>query len=447
MNQILIIGAGRSATSLISYMLKHSEEQGWYIIVADTDLELAQKKIDGHPNGRAVWLDVTKVNDRKDLIVRAALVISLLPAHLHLEVAHDCIRLNKHLITASYVSKELYRLGDEARDRELIFMGEMGLDPGVDHMSAMRHLNNIRERGGKVLKFKSHTGGLIAPESDDNPWHYKFTWNPRNVVLAGQGTAQYLDSGKLKFIPYSRLFGEYEMIKIPGFGPLEAYPNRDSLLYSDIYGLKDVPTILRSTLRHVGFCDAWNALIKIGLTDGSFPILKSGDISYHELMDGYTRPLNTSGSVKDRIALLLNEEPNSEVMHKLEWLGLFRKKKINLPNATPALILEHLLKEKWALQEDDIDMVIMHHEFEYELEGKTKHLTSTLVMRGENSQETAMAKLVGIPLGICAKLLMQGKISSKGVQIPVMKEVYEPVLNELEADYGVVFQDQLIDIG
>lgn len=442
MNQILIIGAGRSSSSLISYLLDQAKQKGWYITVGDANPELAREKVGNHPNGRAVWLDVTKGNDRKELMGRADVVVSLLPAHLHLEVAHDCIKLNKHLITASYVSHELYRLGDEARDRELIFMGEMGLDPGIDHMSAMQTIDRIKKDGGKLKAFKSFTGGLIAPESDDNPWHYKFTWNPRNVVLAGQGTAQYLDKGKLKFIPYNRLFNEPIPIEVPGLGKYEAYANRDSLLYSDIYGLEGTPTILRATIRAKGFCKAWDALVKIGLTDGSFPILDSDKITYHEFMDAYTRPQQSGGSVKDRIAQLLGEDNDSEIIRKLEWLGLFRKKKINLSNATPALILENLLMSKWELKPDDKDMIVMYHQFEYELDGQHKSLNSTLIMKGNNAKDTAMAKLVGLPIGIFTKLVMEGRIKSKGVNIPVMPEVYNPVLSEL-AEFGVAFKESL----
>ena len=440
MNNILIIGAGRSASVLIDYILNEAKQYNWIVTVADADLELAQKKVNNHLNGRATWLDVLKVNDRKDLISRTDVVVSLLPAHLHLEVAHDCIKLKKHLITASYVSREMYRLGDAARDRDLIFMGEMGLDPGLDHMSAMEKIHTIKEKGGKITAFRSYAGGLVAPESDNNPWHYKFTWNPRNVVLAGQGTAQYLEHGKFKYIPYSRLFKEHKTVHIQGMGDYEMYANRDSLLYREVYGLSDIPNILRGTLRHKGFCDAWNALIKIGLTDGSYPILSASKITYHELMEAYLGDNTGIGSVKDRVAQMIGERPHSPVMKKLDWLGLFRKKKINLDHATPALILQNLLLKKWQLKPTDKDMVIMQHEFEYELSGEKRELMSTLVLKGDDRVNTAMAKLVGLPLGIFVKLVMQGKITSTGVQIPVMKEVYEPVLEELQ-QFGVIFKE------
>jgi len=445
MTNILIIGAGRSATALIDYVLDQANKYNWFVTVADADPKQADRKVNNHPNGRAAWLDVIKTNDRRDLIGRADVVVSLLPAHLHLEVAHDCIKLKKHLITASYVSQEMYRLGDEARNRQLIFMGEMGLDPGIDHMSAMQKVDEIKGRGGEIQAFRSYTGGLIAPESDDNPWHYKFTWNPRNVILAGQGTAQYLENGKFKYIPYNRLFNEYRIVDIPGLGEYEVYANRDSLLYRDVYGLEGIPNILRGTLRYRGFCDAWNALVKIGLTDGSYPILDSGKLSYHELMEAYVSPDTVGNSVKERIANLIGETPGSPVMKKLEWLGLFRKKRINLQNATPALILERLLMDKWKLKPGDRDLIVMHHEFEYELEGERRLNYSTLAMKGENEINTAMAKLVGLPMGIFVKLVMQGKITAKGVHIPVMKEVYAPVLKEL-SDYGVVFEEREITL-
>ena len=441
-SRILIIGAGRSSTALINYALRHSEELGWNVTVADADPTVAAAKVNGHPRGQTAWLDVTKTNDRRELIGRSDIVVSLLPAHLHIEVAQECIRLKKHLVTASYVSQELYRLGDEARNRELIFMGEMGLDPGIDHMSAMQRINAIRQKGGKVTSFKSFTGGLISPESNDNPWGYKFTWNPRNVVLAGQGTAQYLENGKLKYLPYYRLFQNTWDVEVEGIGKFEAYANRDSLLYRQQYGLEDIPTILRGTLRYPGYCAAWNALVRIGMTDGDFPILDSANITYHELMEALAPSGN--GSVKDRIAGMLKLEPKGEVMKRLAWLGLFRKKRIRLKGATPALILENLLLDRWKLQPDDKDLIVMQHQIEYTLGGKAQRETSNLVMKGENAQDTAMARLVGLPLGIFVRLMTQGKIRATGVHIPTMQEVYEPVLKEME-EYGLEFTHTTVD--
>ena len=321
------------------------------------------------------------------------------------------------------------------------YMNEIGLDPGIDHMSAMQRLDAIRAKGGKITAFYSYTGGLVAPESDDNPWHYKFSWNPRNVVLAGQGTAQFLKDGKLKYIPYRRLFRQHQLIDIPEMGKWEVYANRDSLLYRDAYGLQGIPTLFRGTIRHRGFCNAWNALIRIGLTDSIFPIVDSDRLTYYDLMDAFLGISEFNGTIKERIAQLIDVEPEGEVIKMMEWLGLFSKRRIGVKNATPALILEELLLEKWALKPKDKDMVIMQHVFEYELAGEQKKLTSTLTLKGNNGSDTAMSRLVGLPLGIFVKLLMLDKISTTGINIPTMPEVYEPVMAELE-QHGVQFTEQ-----
>lgn len=448
MKSILILGAGRSANACIQYVLKNAKEHGWSVVVADADLETATRKVGGHPNGRGVYLDASKSQERQGLISRADVVISLLPPHMHVEVAYDCIHLNKHLITASYVSKDIYKLSDEFRNKELIFMGEMGLDPGIDHMSAMQKIDEIKAKGGKITAFSSNAGGLIALENlKQNPWRYKFTWNPRNVVKAGQGTAQYLENGKFKYIPYNRLFKEYKLIDIPGYDEqFEVYANRDSLLYREAYGLDDIPTLSRGTIRYRGFCDAWHALVQIGLTDGTYPIMDSDKLTYHELMEAFlSKPGKPSASVKERVAEMLGESEFSPVMKKLDWLGLFSKKKIGTPNASPALILEELLLEKWKLAPKDKDLILMQHEFEYELAGKKYHLTSTMALKGVDAEDTAMSRLVGLPLGIFAKFLMTKRITTTGVNIPVTKEIYEPVLEELK-EYGVVFHEREVEL-
>ncbi len=446
MNNILIIGAGRSASALINYILQEAAKFNWSVVVADADESVARQKMHNHPNGKSASLDVMNADERNALIRQADLVISLLPAHLHYEVAKDCILHSKHLITASYVTKELYALDAEARKRGLIFMGEIGLDPGIDHMSAKQKIDEICEKGGKLTAFRSYTGGLIAPENDTNPWHYKFTWNPRNVILAGQGTAQYLENSKYKYIPYNRLFEQYETIEVPGHGTFEAYANRDSLSYRSLYGLENIPNILRGTIRYPGFCSAWNALVKIGLTDDSFSIPNTKGMTCADYTEAFLPPFsNKNKSLKERTADFLNEEHGSPVIEKLEWLGLFSQEKISISAGSPAMILENLLLEKWKLQADDKDMIVMQHEFEYEIYDETRTLTSTLVHKGNDAVDTAMAQLVGLPVGIFAKLVMLGKVSITGVNIPVMKEVYDPVLEELEK-FGVQFIEKELKV-
>ena len=445
MNKILILGAGRSATALINYLLDEASKNGWYVTVADFDLKAAQAKVGAHPAGRAIWLNVNNVDDRKAAVAKADVVISLLPPFLHTMIAEDCLLLSKHLLTASYVSQGFYSKAEEVREKALIFMGELGLDPGLDHMSAMQRINEIRDNGGKITAFRSYTGGLVAPESDDNPWHYKISWNPRNVVLAGQGTAQYIKGGKYKFVPYHRLFAQAVPIDIQGMGKYEVYPNRDSLHYRSSYGLDDIPQLIRGTIRYPGYCEAWNALIEIGYTNADFPIMHSEELTYHQLTEAFLGNNNKDCTVKECTAKLLNTPIDSDIMQKLEWLGIFSRKRIKLVDATPAKILEELLLEKWALKENDKDMVIMQHEFEYTQAGKNYLLTSTLVMKGDDSSNTAMAKLVGLPLGITAKMVMDGKLTTPGVNIPVFPEVYTLVLKELE-EMGIKFKDTVVEI-
>jgi saccharopine dehydrogenase (NADP+, L-glutamate forming) len=440
MKDILILGAGRSSSALIHYLLDQSTDFEWNIVVGDYNTKAAEAKVAGHPRGMAVHFDAKAIDGRRKLIENADIVVSMLPPTMHLDIARDCIFLKKHLITASYVSNEMYTLSREAHDAGLIFMGELGLDPGIDHMSAMKKIDALKSDGAIIRSFKSYTGGLIAPESDDNPWHYKFTWNPRNVVLAGQGTAQYLKDGRLKYIPYHRLFERYELVDIKGMGKYEMYANRDSLLYIPKYGLEDIPNILRGTLRHVGFCDAWNALVKLGLTDNSYPIVNSMDLTYLELVSAFLAAV-PDGNVVKAYAQMLGYDEESDLMDKLRWIGLFEDSVIGLEQATPAQILEHLLKQKWSLKPDDRDMILMQHEFAYETEGRPKISYSTLIMKGEDSINTAMSKLVGLPLGMFVKQVLTGKFQpTYDVHIPVAEDVYQPVLSELE-EYGVVFNE------
>lgn len=441
MKQVTVLGAGRSATILIRYLLEKAGAHDWAIVVADASLEHALEKIDKHPNGKAVLLDANHTLQRQDLVKGSDLVISLLPPYLHNLVAQDCLHFGRNLVNASYLSGELQQLDQVVRKKGLTFMGEMGLDPGIDHMSAMEKIHGIRQKGGKLTAFRSYTGGLIAPESDDNPWHYKFTWNPRNVVLAGQGTARYLENGTIKYLPYQRLFKRYRSIQIDELGEFEVYANRDSLPYRETYGLQGISGLLRGTIRARGYCDSWDALLQLGLTDNSFTLTPVPDWTYSDLLEAYCHEKGP-GSLKERTARMLGLDPASGPIANMEWLGLFGNDRIpKLENPTPALVLEELLLKKWALRPTDKDLIIMRHEFEYELEGRSRRLYSTMVMKGEDSRDTAMARLVGLPMGIFSRLLLEGKVNAPGVHIPVMPEVYKPVLAEL-AKYGIVFRDK-----
>lgn len=449
MQKILIIGAGRSATSLIQYMLDNAATYNWQITVADMSLELANKKINGNPRGTAVEFNVMDTEHRISLIKDADMVVSMLPAFLHIHVAKDCLAIGKNLATASYVSDELKALDAEVKAKGLIFLGEIGLDPGIDHMSAMQLIDTIRDKGGDIKSFRSYAGGLVAPESDDNPWHYKFTWNPRNVVLAGQGIAKYLYNGRYRHVPYHRLFSHVRSIDVPTMGEYEAYPNRASLKYIEAYGLEGIPTILRATLRHKGFCKAWNLLVQLGLTDDSYKMEYIEELTYKQWVRSYLPPSlevkSETHSIREQLALLFELDKNDEALNQLAWLGLFENKLIPIDDVSPAEILQHLLEQKWQLQPEDKDMIIMQHEIEFELEGQLHKHTSTLVQKGKDASDTAMSYLVGLPLAIGVKNIVLGNINLKGVCIPIHQEIYNPVMEEL-ATLGVEFKEQEVEV-
>ena len=439
MKNILIIGAGRSSGVLIEYLLENSGQYEWKVKVADRLLDWAKEKVKGHGNGAAVQLDIFDEVQRKALVKEADVVISMLPANMHAVVAQDCLEMKKDMVTASYLSDKMNKLGNAAKEAGIVMMNEIGLDPGIDHMATMEIIDRVKAAGGKLLSYKSYTGGLIAPESDNNPWNYKFTWAPRNVILAGQGTAKFIEDGKLRFIPYHELFKQIETIEVEGWGKFDGYANRDSIAYKDFYGIQEIPTILRGTLRKEGFCRAWQAFVQLGWTDDTYPISGSQNLTYTALLESYLPKAKKSGlSLKERLANYVGESLDSEVMYKLEWLGLFDNRPVTLPDATPAQILQDLLEEKWQLEQGDKDMIVMQHQFEYEQDGEVKNLSSSLVVIGEDVHKTAMAKTVGLPAAIFTKLLLTGEIQVTGVKIPTEKSVYEPVLKELEAN-GVQF--------
>ena len=440
MQKILIIGAGRSSTTLIKYLIENSQEFNWSITVADISLELAQQKTGDNPNGKAIQFDISNNDQRTKEIGNADIVISMLPPHLHLQVAKDCVQFKKNMVTASYVSDEIQELDEDAKKAGIVLMNEVGLDPGIDHMSAMKIIDEIKDKGGEITSFKSYCGGLIAPESNDNPWGYKFTWNPRNVILAGQGTAQFIENGNYRYIPYNRLYDQIETVEIPGLGKFDAYANRDSLSYREPYGLDNIQTMLRGTLRNVGYCKAWNAIVKLGFTDDSYTITDSSSMTYREFVQSYLPDKSLNASTKEALSVFLNESLDSIVIQNLEWLDLFADKKINLNNATPAQILQGLLEEKWKLKETDLDMIIMQHQFKYVINENQHKITSSLIVKGDDATNTAMAITVGMPLAIVTKLILLRKTNLKGIHIPISKEIYEPVLNEL-AENNIIFQE------
>jgi saccharopine dehydrogenase-like NADP-dependent oxidoreductase len=445
MKTILILGAGLSSSTLIRYLLDNSKENNWQVRVVDQDLNLAKRKINQHPNGVALSFNALSSEERKPEIEKADIVISMLPARFHVEVALDCIALKTNLITPSYISPEMKNLDAAARKADIVIMNEIGVDPGIDHMSAMKIIHEIKEKGGDLHSFKSFCGGLIAPEYDNNPWNYKFTWNPRNVVVAGQGGAScFIDHNEYKFIPYNRLFGRLMRLSVEGYGDFDGYANRDSLSYRKTYGIEDIPTIFRGTLRRPGFCQAWNVFIELGMTDDSYKMEKSENLTPRSFLNAFL-PYHINRSVENKLKDFLREERMS-LFERFEWLGLFDgTTPLEIENASPAQLLEKILVGKLVLSEEDKDMLVMHHEFEYAFHGQNYMITSSMVNIGENHVYTSMSNTVGLPVAIAAKMIVNGSLTLKGVQLPIQKEVYIPILEEL-AQYNISFVEKEVQL-
>lgn len=441
MKHILLLGAGRSSSSLIKYVLDNARAMGWRLTVGDVSFETARIKIGSSDAGSAILFDINDIEGAKEIIASADIVISLLPPDFHPIVALRCLEAGKHFLTASYISDEVKAFDEEARYKGLVFLNECGLDPGIDHLSAMKVIDGIKTDGGKIVSFESFTGGLIAPETDPgNPWRYKFTWNPRNVVMAGQGTAKYLYEGKSKYISYTQLFRRVTSVRVPSYGQFEGYANRDSLKYIDIYGLHGTATMLRGTLRHEGFCSAWNILVQLGCCDDSYAMENVPHMTHATFLDSFLPPLHECRSVEEKICVFFGLKPASAEINMLKWSGFFEEIPVGLTEGSPARILEWILNKKWALNDGDIDQIVMWHRFRYMMEGVQKEIQASLVATGSDAVYTAMAKTVGLPLGIAAKLIASDKIGKRGVMIPTSSEFYLPILKEL-ATLGITLNE------
>lgn len=441
MQKILILGAGLSASSLIKYLLDHSEEFNWTVRIGDLSEETAKKKINGHPNGEAFQFDVSNAEQCYAEVEQADIVVSMLPASMHYTVAQACVKYAKNMVTASYVSNEIKKLHEQAIEKDILILNEIGVDPGIDHMSAMKVIDRIREAGGTIEEFYSSTGGLVAPKFDNNPWNYKFTWNPRNVVVAGQGSCMYIKNGRYKYIPYHKLFQRILRTNVLDYGEFEIYPNRDSLKYREIYGLDDIPSMYRGTMRRPGFAKAWNVFVQLGCTDDTYVIEDSENMTNREFFNSFLR-YEPNIPVERKLAEYVGIEEDSEIMYKLRWLGIFNDSIIGLKRATPAQILQHILIQKWVLDEDDKDMIVMQHRFVTRTKEKEKEILSSMVIEGTDQVHTAMSKTVGYPVAIATKMILTDKIKAKGVKIPIDKSIYEPVLEELEG-MGIKFIEEI----
>ncbi len=443
MKKILVLGAGRSSAHLIQYLLSNAVTFGWHLRVGDMDLQIAEQKTKGHFCASVFQLNANDDAQRKNEIENSDLVVSMLPANMHLAVAVDCVQYGKHLITPSYVSDEMLLLDKQAKEKNILLLTEMGVDPGIDHISAMQIIDDLHSKGAVIESFESFTGGLVAPASDNNPWNYKVSWNPRNVVLAGYGgVARFQQEGELKLIPYQRLFERVTDVEIEGYGKFDGYANRDSLKYKKVYGLEQIPTIYRGTLRRAGFCKAWNALVQLGLTDDSMQIEKMKGKTWRTLTASY---LDMTGNKNLEIALRDYLKLDQVVLKKLEWLGIFEEQPIDISEGTPAMALQRLIEKKWKLEEHDKDMIVMWHRFIYSMNEKKYEMQSSLVTQGEDAVYTAMSKTVGLPMAIAAKMILNDELKLTGVHLPVLQEFYVPIMRELN-QLGISFVEKSIQL-
>jgi saccharopine dehydrogenase (NADP+, L-glutamate forming) len=435
MNTILLFGAGKSTGYLIDYLGKLCNENNWNFFVCDSNLQPAKSKTKNFQSAHAVSFDVSHEEKRREFISKSDVVISMLPPALHFLVAKDCMAFSKHLLTASYVDEKIRSLKTEIEKKGLLFLSEMGLDPGLDHMSAMRIINSIKKQGGKIISFKSYCGGLVSPESDNNPWHYKITWNPANVVTAGNAGAVYKEGGKIIHLPYAEIFkNENNLINVPGLASLAWYANRDSLSYIDTYQLYNATTFIRATLRYPSFCRGWQKIIQLDLTNKN---------DHDEIKDCTTFEDWFTLKKEKLTPKFLKEIFTPEFTEQINFL--MNSKEIPFPVSNSAVLLQYLLEKNLAMNHDDKDMIVMLHEIEYSINKKHKSVTSRLVINGEDQQHTAMARTVGLPLAIATRLILENKINLAGLHIPVLSQIYEPVLEELELN-GIKFIEETKEI-
>ncbi len=431
---VLLFGAGKSATVLIDYLIKNAKKEGWFVQVVDANLALAESKTKLKANTHAFGFDIENDSEaRQSLIANAAIVISLLPPHLHILVAKDCIKYKRNLLTASYVDDAIKALSNDIEKNDLLFLYELGLDPGIDHLSAMQLIDKIKSDGGEITSFKSHCGGLVAPESDNNPWKYKVSWNPKNVVNAGKAGAIFKINGVESSVAYNQMFANNNSVNIKELGTLNYYPNRDSLSYIKPYHLETAHTYLRTTLRYDSFMQGWNIIVQLGLTNDTATYAATGK--------SLAQLFNEMVAATTLTKLLAKYDNANALMNMLNYLGWNDDvTRIFADTTTPAQLLQYCLEQKLMLLPNDNDMIVMLHEIEYEIAGQKKQVNSQLIVKGKNAQHTAMATTVGLPLGIAAKLILNGGIQQKGLQIPIKDAFYKPILLEL-AQHGIVFDE------
>lgn len=446
MKRILVLGAGKSSPYLISYLLDQAEKHDWFVVIADMDLDLAQSRLGVSSRGEAIRFDINNSKARSAQIGQSDVVVNMLAPRFQYVVASACVRFGKHMISVSYEDRLMRDLAKDAERRGVLMLTEIGLDPGIDHMSATELIQRIRNAGGIIKSFESYGGGLPAPDTLSNTMKYVISWNPRNVVMAGENGAQFMEKGQIKILPYHNVFKSTWPLEVPGIGMMEVYPNRDSLAYRERYGFDDADTVIRGTIRYPGWCEAWYQIQQLGLPNEKMIIPGLKDRTFAELTEMFL-PLNIGSqtTIDKRVARFLNINPTGEIIEKMRWLGLFSEDKIQFDVETAAGVMTHLLSDKLRLTPDARDMVILMHKIiaEYPDENnRQEEITSTMLHYGEKAGFTSMAKSVGLPAALVAHLLLTEELALSGCHIPTHPKIYEPLMEKLAAE-GFSFSEQV----
>lgn len=435
MKDVLVLGAGMISRPLVRYLL---DQPDYFIKMASRTVSKAERILNSHEQGDAVALNVSDNLALEHLISKSDVVVSLLPYTFHIKVAELCLEHKKNLVTTSYVSDDMRKLDDEAKESGILILNECGLDPGIDHMSAMRIIHDVEEKGGKVVSFRSTTGALPAHEANNNPFGYKFSWSPRGVLLASCNNARWIEDGREISIPGEQLFENYFLQDVPGVGTFENYPNRNSIPYKDIYGLKYAKTVYRGTFRMPGWCETFRKIVKLGWLDDK-PVDGFKGNTYGDLTDHLIG--KTDENILSATSKYLGLDTYSAVIKRLEWLGLFSDEPLPEDKDNPLDYLNVMTLKKMLLGEGERDMIVMYHEIISDSPSKKEYITSTLVDYGIPNGDSSISRTVGLPAAIAVKMIFNGKIDIAGVHIPVIPEIYNPILDELEG-MGIKFKEK-----
>ncbi|MHA1958840.1 MAG: saccharopine dehydrogenase C-terminal domain-containing protein [Candidatus Thorarchaeota archaeon] len=436
MKRVLCLGAGLVARPYVQYLCNH----GYHVTVATRTKSKADTLIAGCENAEAIVFNIKDDDTLLDeLTAKSDIICSLLPYTYHVKAAKVAIKHKRPFCTTSYISEEMMSLDEDAKKAGVLLLNECGVDPGIDHMSAMKIIDEIHHNGGKVISFTSFTGGLPAPESNDNPFGYKLSWSPRGVLLAGRNDAHFLRDGNKVVIPGPELFNNYEIMDVPGMGKFEGYPNRDSLSFIDTYNIPETQTMLRGTFRNLGWCDTLKKIADLGLLDITEQNLDG--MTYSKLMKQLT---SSEGDVKEVTASTINLQKDDPIISRLEWLGLFTDEEV--PSVSTYLdALCHLFESKLQYAEGERDMIVMHHEFVAEYPEKSEKITSTLIDYGIPNGDSSMSRTVALPVAIASRMILEGSINITGVHRPTIPELYDPILDELQT-LGISLEEHTIPL-